>query len=143
MALGSILVILPDTAMQSQYWREFSTEGYSVVISGGLEDAVKHLQRKAYDIIVFDIDDTLPGTALAQITQLRPRHSAPLIVQGSPAALSQVLAEFSHNSADKPATFDADALVFRSDDMTELRITIQDLLSRRVKFSNGENSAAG
>jgi DNA-binding response OmpR family regulator len=143
MALGSILVILPDARMQSKYWREFSTEGYSVVLCSSTEDAVNHLLRKTYDIIVFDIDEAPPGTALTQISHLRPRHSAPLIVQGSSESLGQLLAEFSQSSADKPAVLDADALVFKSPDMTELRITIQDLLSRRVKFSNGENSAAG
>jgi len=143
MALGSILVILPDARLQSHYWREFSAEGYSVVICGSPQDAVNHLLRKTYDVIVFDIDEVPPGTALGQISQLRPRHSAPLIIQGSPESLAQVLAEFSVRSADKPATLDADALVFKSSDITELRITIQDLLSRRTKFSNGENSAAG
>lgn len=143
MALGSILVILPDARMQSHYWREFSSEGYSVVLCSSPSEAVNYLLRKTYDVIVFDIDELPPGTAMAQISQLRPRHTAPLIVQGSPDTLAQMLAEFSQGTADKPAVFEADALVFKSEDITELRITIKDLLSRRVKFSNGTNSAAG
>jgi len=142
MALESILVILPDSRIQPHYWREFSAEGYSVVMSGSLADALNQLSQRSYDVIVFDIDEELPGTALAQIASLKPRHGAPLVVQGSPNSLAQLLAEFSLRSADKSATLDADALVFKCEDVTELRITLQDLLSHRQKFSISGNSAA-
>lgn len=142
MALESILVILPDTQNQPRYWREFSAEGYSVVMAGSLTDALEQLSHRSYDIVVFDIDEELPSAALDHIAALKRRHCSSLVVQGSPVSLAQLLAEFSQRSADKSATLDADALVFKCDDVTELRITLKDLLARRQKFSNNENSAA-
>lgn len=142
MALGSILVILPDTRMQPHYWHEFSSEGYSVVMSGSLDEALNQLAQNTYDVIVFDIEDELPGATMNHIAALKRRHKVPLIVQGSPFALGQLLAEFSQHSADKSATLDADALVIKGADVTELQITLKDLLSRRDKFSINGNSAA-
>jgi DNA-binding NtrC family response regulator len=142
MALESILVILPDTNIRPHYWREFSAEGYSVVIAGSLAEALDQLSQRSYDVVVFDIDEEVPSAALAHISALKRRHCSSLVVQGSPMSLAQLLAEFSQRAADKSATLEADALVFKCDDVTELRITLKDLLARRQKFSNNGNSAA-
>lgn len=140
MTLESILAILPDTRIQPHYWREFSAEGYSLEMSGSLADAMNQLSQRSYDVIVFDIDEELPGDALTHIAALKSRHSTLLVVQGSPNSLAQLLAEFSQRSAVKSASLDADALVFKGEDLTELRITLQDLLSRRRRFSNSAAS---
>lgn len=133
MELGSLLVILPDARMQPHYVRQFSAEGYFVHTVSSLEDALTQLRTRSYDLIVFDIDEELPGTTIGSIASLKPRSGAPLVVQGSPVTLARLLAEFSQRSGENSAPLEADALVIKCADITELRLTVRELVTLQRK----------
>jgi hypothetical protein len=131
MVPASILVILPDDRIAPHYLRAFAADGYFIHAVRTLSDALIQLSFGRYDLIVFDIDDELPGTALNTIASVKLRSSAPLVVQGSPLTLAQLLAEFSQRNGENSAPLEADALVIKSSDITELRITVRELAAAR------------
>lgn len=139
MQLGCVLVIVPDTRVQPHYLREIAAEGCTVQVVSSLDDALGQLSSQSYDLIVFDIDEELPGTTIATISSIKPRFGAPLVIIGSPVTLAQLLAEYSQKSADNSSPLEADALVLKGNDSTELRITVRDLVGDR-RTSERRNS---
>jgi len=140
MQLGCVLAIVPDARVRPHYLREIAAEGYTVQVVSSLNDALAQLSTQSYDLIVFDIDEELPGTTIATIASIKPRFGAPLVILGSPVTLAQLLAEYSQKSADNSSPLDADALVLKGNDSTELRITVRDLMGGTRDSSQRRNS---
>jgi DNA-binding response OmpR family regulator len=128
MDLAHLLLILPDERQHALYWQALTQEGYAVIIAPGTEAACACMEARRFDAVVLDIDEQCPGTFIDSIESLQPRNTTPLIVQGSPLMLTQLLAEFSNRRTGRAPRLNADALVIKNHDITELRLALHELI---------------
>ena len=115
-----ILIAEDDTNLALLYEQELSDEGYRVEVVHDARQAIERVGQDPPDLLVLDI--RMPGMdgieALGHI--LGKNNRLPVILN---TAYS--------NYKDNFMTWSADAYVVKSSDLTELKVTIADVLKRR------------
>ncbi len=115
--MARILVVDDDSSLRMLYERELGDEGHDVTTAASGEDALKILENNQPDVVVLDIKmDGMDG--LTVLDEIMKRDSTiPVILN---TAYSTFKADF--------ATWNADAYVVKSSDLSELKRTIDEIL---------------
>ncbi|BCJ40220.1 hypothetical protein GCM10010168_30780 [Actinoplanes ianthinogenes] len=91
---GKVLIISPDRA-ELEVWAEtLRADGYDIVQSGAVEDALELLAEQPVDCIVLGLDDDLPGARAAcrRIREVPQVGELPLVMTGGDDAMLDCLA---------------------------------------------------
>jgi len=114
-----ILVVEDDKNQQELYRVELTEEGYEVDVAGDGKEAVSRVQENRPDLIVLDI--SMPGMdgieAMGKI--LGGDNRIPIVLNTAYSSYK-----------DNFMTWSADAYVIKSSDLTKLKTTIKEVLSR-------------
>ncbi|HEC83157.1 MAG TPA: response regulator [Firmicutes bacterium] len=118
--MARILVVDDDTSLRLLYEKELAEEGHQVTTVGSGKDALRSLETSPPDLVVLDIKmDGMDG--LTVLDEIMKRNSTiPVILN---TAYSTFKADFT--------TWNADAYVVKSSDLTELKRTIDEVLQAR------------
>jgi len=114
-----ILVVEDDKNQQELYRVELVEEGYEVDVAGDGKEAIRKVQENRPDLIVLDI--SMPGMdgieAMGKI--LGGDNRIPIVLNTAYSSYK-----------DNFMTWSADAYVIKSSDLTKLKTTIKEVLSR-------------
>ncbi len=113
-----ILVVDDDHNIQRLYKDELSEEGYEVIIAANGKEALELFESEVPDLVTLDI--LLPDIdgihLLRQMKEKRPR--VPIVMSTA------------YDYRDDFAVWASEAYIVKSSDLTELKSTIKELLSR-------------
>ena len=125
--MNTVLVVEDDKNQRLLYEEELTEEGYRVVTAQDGRQALQSLRDQAPDIIVLDINmPVMDGLdTLSQMMEID--SSVPVVINTAYVSYKESFTSWS-----------ADAYVVKSSDLSELKNTIRDLLSRP---KNGSPSA--
>jgi DNA-binding response OmpR family regulator len=119
-----LLVVEDDKNQLRLYEQELTDDGYEVVTAPGGREALAEIEKKRPDLVIMDI--SMPGMdgieALGKI--LGRDNTIPVILNTAFA-----------NYKDNFLSWAADAYVVKSSDLTELKKTVKDVLTRRSRDS--------
>ena len=117
--MSTVLVVEDDKNQRLLYQEELTEEGYCVLTAQDGRQALQSLRDKAPDIIVLDINmPVMDGLdTLSQMMEIN--SSVPVIINTAYVSYKESFTSWS-----------ADAYIVKSSDLSELKNTIRDLLSR-------------
>lgn len=112
-----ILIVEDEEGLRLLYQEELSQEGYEVITARNGKEAMKLIEEKTPDLIVLDIVMPVMDGMEALGRILRKERKIPIILNTSYSAYR-----------DDFMSWAADAYVTKSDDLTELKEKIKELL---------------
>lgn len=117
--MNTVLVVEDDKNQRLLYQEELTEEGYLVLTAPDGRQALQSLREQAPDIIVLDINmPVMDGLdTLSQMMEIN--SSVPVIINTAYVSYKESFSSWS-----------ADAYIVKSSDLSELKNTIRDLLSR-------------
>lgn len=117
--MNTVLVVEDDKNQRLLYQEELTEEGYRVVTAPDGRQALQSLREQTPDIIVLDINmPVMDGLdTLSQMMEIN--SSVPVIINTAYVSYQESFTSWS-----------ADAYIVKSSDLSELKNTIRDLLSR-------------
>lgn len=117
--MSTVLVVEDDTNQRLLYEEELSDEGYHVITAQDGRQALQRLQERAPDIIVLDINMPVMDGLDTLSRMMEINSSVPIIINTAYVSYKESFTSWS-----------ADAYIVKSSDLSELKKTIRDLLSR-------------
>ena len=112
-----ILVVEDEDSLRLLYEHELSDSGYKVITTSSGEDAISILAKQKVDLVVLDIRLTgINGLEALEEMLLKNRN------------LKVVINTAYANYKDDFSSWLADAYLIKSSDLSELKLTIQELL---------------
>ncbi len=117
--MKTIMIVDDEPAIRKLYQREFSEEGYQVLLAASGEEALQKIKDKNdLDLVILDIKmEGMDGLEL--LDELRSRF------RGLPVILNSAYSTYKNDFT----SWLADAYIVKSADLTELREKVQELLA--------------
>jgi CheY-like chemotaxis protein len=117
--MKTVLVADDELSIQKLYQRELTREGYNVVCASNAQEAIQKTQLSHPDLVIMDI--RMPGMdgieAMGRI--LEEDNEIPVVINTAYSSYK-----------DSFLSWSADAYITKSSDLTELKATIHDILSK-------------
>jgi two-component system response regulator (stage 0 sporulation protein F) len=120
-----ILVVEDEESLRLLYEEELKTEGYEVLTAGNGREAIQQLEQGKPDLIILDIVMPVMDGMEALGRIVGKERKIPIILNTSYSGYRQDFMSWA-----------ADAYVTKSDDLTELKKKIRDLLEISEKSRN-------
>ena len=119
MTQKKVLVVEDDTNQRLLYEEELREEGYDVISAGDGREALRVAREENPDLVVLDINmPAMDGLdALSQLLEINP--TLPVIINTAYPGYQ-----------DSFTAWSADAYIVKSSDLTELKKTVAQLLSK-------------
>jgi len=117
--MKTIMIVDDEPAIRKLYQREFSEEGYEVLLAASGEEALQKIKDKNnLDLVILDIKmEGMDGLEL--LDELRSQF------RGLPVILNSAYSTYKNDFT----SWLADAYLVKSADLTELREKVQELLA--------------
>ena len=117
----TILLVEDDLNQRNLYEEELIEEGYRVITASDGRTALKTIREESPDLVIMDINMPVMD-GLDALSQMMEHDShIPVIINSAYASYK-----------DSFSSWSADAYIVKSSDLTELKQTVQKLLSRDV-----------
>ena len=120
--MKTVLVADDEVGMQKLYQRELSREGYNVVCVSSAQEAIRKTQESAPDLVIMDI--RMPGMdgieGMNRI--LEANNEIPVVINSAYSSYK-----------DSFLSWSAEAYVTKSSDLSELKATVRQILSKDKK----------
>ncbi len=114
-AMIRLLVVEDEPLLQDLYKKQFEQSGYSVIVAGDKNEALRQLMDASPDVIILDIDlHDADGLSL-MLEMLEIRNTIPIIIS---SAYSSYMADFK--------CWPAKAFIIKSGELTELKREIDE-----------------
>jgi len=128
--MTTLLLVEDDPNQLDLYRQELADEGYDVITARNGGEALSSLDRFTPDAVIMDI--SMPGMdgIDAMSRMLCKNHQLPIILNTAYPSYK-----------DNFRVWSADACVLKSSDMTDLKATIQQVLSERQSGTSAEAPA--
>ena len=120
-----ILVVEDEESLRLLYEEELTTEGYEVLTAGNGREAIEQLEKGKPDLIILDIVMPVMDGMEALGRIVGKERKIPIIINTSYSGYRQDFMSWA-----------ADAYVTKSDDRTELKSKIRELLGGSKKNRN-------
>ncbi len=120
--MSTILFVEDNKNQRLLYDQEFRHEGYEVEIADDGKEALEKVQERAIDIIILDINLPKMDGIEAMGRILSTNKNIPIIIN---TAYS--------NYKDNFMSWAADAYLVKSSDLSELKNTVKELLTKNTK----------
>ncbi len=122
--MTTILLVEDDKNQCLLYEQELKLEGYEVVTASNGKEALEKVQEKLTDIIIMDINMPKMDGIEAMGRILSKNKEIPVIIN---TAYSDYKDSF--------MSWAADAYIVKSSDLSELKNTIKEILTKKIKES--------
>ena len=119
-----ILVVEDEESLRLLYEEELKAEGYEVLTAGNGREAIQRLEKGKPDLIVLDIVMPVMDGMEALGRIVGKERKIPIILNTSYSGYRQDFMSWA-----------ADAYVTKSDDLTELKNKIRELLAKKTRNS--------
>jgi DNA-binding NtrC family response regulator len=116
----TLLVVDDDQSCRRLYESEFADEGYAVTGASSGTEALEMLETSQFDLVILDVK--MPGmNGLETLCEImKTKRSLPVVIN---SAYSTFKTDF--------ATWNAEAYVVKSSNLTELKQTVKSVLEER------------
>jgi CheY-like chemotaxis protein len=119
--MKTVLIADDEVSIRKLYERELSREGYNVVSASSAQEAIQKARETRPDLVVMDV--CMPGMdgidAMGRI--LEEDNQIPVVINTAYSAYQ-----------DSFLSWSADAYVSKSSDLTELKETIKEILTKET-----------
>lgn len=115
-----VLITDDDLGIRTFYLREFSREGYDVVLASNAQEAIERVKSEKPDLVVMDI--RMPG--------MDGIHTMNMILEENnelPVVINSAYSSYRDNFM----SWSADAYLVKTTDTSELKSTVRSLLEQR------------
>jgi len=119
-----ILVVEDEESLRLLYEEELTSEGYEVFSAGNGKEAIQQLEKGKPDLIILDIVMPVMNGMEALGRIVGKERKIPIILNTSYSGYRQDFMSWA-----------ADAYVTKSDDLTELKNKIRELLAKKTRNS--------
>jgi DNA-binding response OmpR family regulator len=117
--MATILVVEDEAGLRELYSSELSEIGHKILLAADVPSAVALLKSESVDLVILDI--RMPGMdGLAAIDEIMALERRVPVVINSAYSIYK----------DNFKSWSADAYVVKSSDLSELKATVEELLSR-------------
>jgi CheY-like chemotaxis protein len=117
--MNTILIVDDEPAIRKLYEKEFSEDGYDVVLAGSGDEALAQVgQRPRIDLVILDIK--MEGKDGLQVLDVLRNNN-----RGMPVILNSAYSTYKNDFT----SWLADAYLVKSHDLSELKDKVQELLA--------------
>ncbi|MGQ9695241.1 MAG: response regulator [Thermodesulfobacteriota bacterium] len=120
--MEKILCVDDDLSLLRLYQEELAEEGYKVILARDGKEALAKFEKEKPDLVIMDIRMPLMDGIEALTTMLGKNRQIPVILN---TAYPQYRENF--------MTWGAEAYIIKSSDLSELKQTIKEVLTKRKK----------